>query len=97
MHAHATTFLYRLPPETGHGWCGWSSGGCAGSDGVGIHMWTTNRVTSCETQCLHTSASPAQPDTPAVQLPPTYEEVLSPTPAASIRLKENLSYAHISY
>ena len=23
---------------------------CAGSDGVGIIMWTTNRVTSCETQ-----------------------------------------------
>ena len=41
---------FRIPPETGLGWCGWSSGGCAGSDGVGIHMWTTNRVTSCETQ-----------------------------------------------
>ena len=36
--------------------------------------------------CLHTSA---QPDTAAVQLPPTYEEVLSPTPA-SIPLQDNI-------
>ena len=43
---------------------------------------------------LHTSTTPAQPDTAAVQLPPTYEEVLSPTPA-SIPLQDNLSYAHI--
>ena len=45
-------------------------------------------------KCLHTSASPAQPDTPAVQLPPTYEEVL-PSKPASIPLQDNVSYAHM--
>ena len=40
-------------------------------------------------KCLHTSASP---DSVAVQLPPTYEEVLPPT-KFSFPVQENVSYA----
>ena len=39
-----------LPGEAEHSCYHWSSSGCAGCHGAGVHMWTTNRLTGSETE-----------------------------------------------